>query len=529
MLRPRPPKARNESAQQHVFVQKSPNFPHPELLSPNAKLGHPSELKRQIFRTARRTDSQKLVKPVLGGLVGLKPSNNSSNSEICQSAYRESSNSPKPNLSRLLQIGGQPYLASLPLENIDHQAKAADSNWAGFASRRPQDTLQRITAGINTRKAHSIKPVREESQDLRQTKPNSSKNFLATPGDLPDPGKPGTNIVSPRDYQGAAGLEALRSRRIWQQRSELQASGKSILREESLQFDRSRQTSPRSANPLHNLTGRCFEQINKAKQLQKEGQKFRDLMRVRGNELVSSIFSKKVSMTSVNEGSQNKSKPPKPVIHVNWEQDNGLDNRDFEVKSAVSYQFSNTNSRRDDFMSKSYDDRSDRNILKGFERLNFPNDLKNAAFKSTNRPKLFQEPHSNEATKLDLRHHRKSEIKTNSSRTSVQILDTSIEKCDSARSKYKGYEVQFPDSQSKRRLQNLDFPHSRDKKLQQAGQAFLVVPVAAFPEHETGLPRNLQVVIPPLRDDSDLVRTKAVPSAKAQELAEIRAKYRFLE
>lgn len=531
MMRPRPPKAPNESQYEPVLPREVTIFPHPEVLSPNAKLTQFPEQKRQIFRPSRRKDSDRLIKPILSGLGGVNRSNNSSNSQIYQSEYRENSNSPKPNLSRLLQIGGQSYLASLPLENLDRHAKPVDSSWVGSVSRRPQDTLQRITAGIGARNAHSINPVREESQDLRQTKPNSSKNFLTAPGELPDGAKHSPKIVSPRDYQVPGYLGEMGSRRASQQRSELKASGNSILREESIQFDRSRQHSPRSVHPLHDLTGRCFDQIRKAKQLQKEGQRFRDLMRIRGNELVSSIFSKKVSMTSVNESPPSKPKMTKPKIQINWEQDPGLDNPDFDMRSAKSYHFSQAASRKDDFMSKSYDDRSDRNILEGVKRINLDKDLRKHRLQSINLQGSILEPRSNEATKLDLRYHRKSEVKTTSSRTSVQVLENLGEKCDSARLKHVGYELQLAESRSKGRLPNPGFQlsHSKDRKKQQAGEAFLAVPMAAHLEPHEALPLNLQVVVPSQNENSAVGRAAANPSANAQELAEIRAKYRFLE
>lgn len=531
MMRPRPPKAPNECPNEPVLPREATNFPHPEVQSPNAKLAYIPEQKRHIFRPSRRKDSDRLMKPILNGLGGVNRSNNSSNSQIYQSEYPENNHSPKPNLSRLLQIGGQSYLASLPLENLDRYAKPVDSSWVGSVSRRPQDTLQRITAGIGARNVHSINPVREESQDLRQTKPNSSKNFLIGPGELPDSVKQSPKIVSPRDYQVPGYLGGLDSRRASRQRSDLKASGKSVVREDSIRSNRSSHTSPRSVNPMHDLTGRCFDQIRIAKQLQKEGQKFRDLMRIRGNELVSSIFSKKISMTSVNESHQNKPKLSKPKIQINWEHDPGLDHPDFDMKSAKSYHFSQAVSRRDDFMSKSYDDRSDRNILAGVNSMNRDRDLRKQRLQSINLQGSILEPRSNEATKLDLRYHRKSEVKTTSSRTSVQVLENPGEKCDSARSKHAGYEFQLAESRSKGRLPNPGFQlsHSKDSKMQSAGEKFLAVPIAArLVPHEVP-PRNLQVVVPALNENSAIGRAANNPSANAQELAEIRAKYRFLE
>lgn len=513
----------NESPMRREYLHTQ----NAEMVSPKAKQLSHLEPKRQMFRPSRRKDSDRFLKPILGALGSVSRSNNSSNSQIHQSDHPGKSSSPKPNLSRLIEMGGPHNLASLPIQPHDYPPKVVDSSWAGSRTRRPQDTLQRITAVVGSKNQHSITPVRPEYEDLKQTKPSSSKNFLVAQLDHLE------HIGSHRNFERQGYGSYLPMKYSSPERGDLQTSAKSLLRDEISLKDYSRQVSPRSVNPMHELTDRCFEQIRIAKQLQKEGQKFRDIMRARGGELVSSIFSKKASLTSVQDGPNKKSKLPKPKINITLEEEAKDRYLDFDMVSIKSSNFSQAPSRRDDFMSKSYDERSDRNLLALPKHIDLSKDLRKQRLNSIANPLRVMELRSNEATKLDLRNHRKSNAKSTSSRTSVQRLELNEQKQDSARSKQTGAVVlPTPVSLSRPIPQKSGSlkPTLKESRMHQAGLNYLMVPSASKNLEFESLPRDLSLPVPQPDEGIELLAKPHINSAaKAHELAEIRAKYRFLE
>jgi hypothetical protein len=529
MSGPRPPLVPNKTIYTSGVAASQVSQQYTEYAVPDSTHQAYLDRKRQMFRPTRRKESDRYLKPISSNLSGGQKSKNSSSFQLSQHEDNDTNFSPKPNLSRLIEIGGHHQLAELPIEKFNIHQKSADTSWLSSASRKPQDTLQRITVGVASRIIKPIKQTRHESTDLGETKPNASKNFMIPQIELAD-NEFDLCLSSPR---AAAGIMINSAARYScsPNSGDFKMSQKSLLPDEDLITGYSGRASPDYGSHLHDFTDRCFEQIRLAKQLQKEGQKFRELIKLRGSDLVSSIFSKKGSLTTVQDTPNRPKQQQQPKIHFNLEEKSKDKQLDNDIFSAKSYQFSQALSRKDEFMSKSYDDRSDRNILDGKKNSDLRADPRKQRLNSINIPsKTSEELGSNEATKLDLRYHRKSYMPAASSRAPVQVQGRQSERPDSARlRRIVGNEKTLPESVSKEKL----VPKPNQTRMRLAASNYLVLPRVSKQMHPENISNNRGFQIASTVEDMMMGGIPMQPThtsaAKAHELAEIRAKYRFLE